>query len=99
MSLKNSAYRIFSIGLAFVAALSFVAPARAAKEKKMEKGVQAVTLPKEAPVKRAPVVINVQQTAAKIDELVELSAISIPQRHQERDGLRWMGAPLASDDR
>lgn len=56
--------------LTLVAGLAIACSSFAAKDRKIEKGVQAVTLNKEAPVKRGPIEISIKDAAEKIDELV-----------------------------
>jgi hypothetical protein len=68
---RFSTQLFFAAGLTLPAALLLAVSGVVAKEKKIEKGVQAVVLPKEAPVNHAPVEINLREAAAKIDELVE----------------------------
>jgi len=56
--------------LTLVAGLAIACSSFAAKDRKIEKGVQAVTLNKEAPLKRGPIQIRIKDAAEKIDELV-----------------------------
>lgn len=57
--------------LSVASALALAASSFAAKNYKVEKGAQPVTLNKETKFKRGPIEINTREAAAKIDELVD----------------------------